>query len=237
MVKIMKVLGFDLSFLSNKTGLTGIELATIKLAEALEPAVNAPNIKALISEASGTIHKIELLNLYETAMTAKDCPLSPVLSNYVLDLCLNDADKGVRKAARDVIIKSLTHDLILPAWDANRDGQPEELTAVLIVCLEVAIDEKRDYDIRFDAFTVSERIIGRMPERATEPVQSLLTSLAVLKNHQLAERAKDLLHYIEDQTKDEPLRDSTTALKVLVNKLKNAAKHKAHSNQNAGQAV
>lgn len=213
----MKVFGISLSLSGTKSEAKQKEPA----ASAPKPVVvselplSASTIKILLMQAQQPTNKIELLLLYETGLSAPACPMSPALSNYILDISLNNEDKGVRRAARDVVIKTLAHDTILAAWDSNRDGQPEELSDVVVLCLKVANDSSREYDVRFDAFTVAERIVMRLPERATEPVHSLLTSLALLQNHQLGDKAKDLLHYVEDQTKEAPSRDPASALRAL----------------------
>lgn len=208
----VKIFGLNLSLSGGapKTKLTSSKPATIH-----EPSLSASTIKILLEQTPKPANKIELLKLYEAALPSSHCPLSPVLSNYVLELSLNDDDIGVRRAARDIVIKTLAHDKILLAWDANRDGQTEELTGVIETCLKIATNKDRDHDIRFDAFIVAEKIITRLPDHATDPVRVLLTSLALVENSQLAEKAKSLLYYIEEQVKDETLRDANSALRNL----------------------
>lgn len=221
----MKLFGFNLPFLETEPALA--ELAKKKPPAtpprpkpkvANEIALGALTVKTLIEQATKPTNRLELLKLYEAALSSRACPMSPALSHYVLGLSLSDGDKGVRRAARDVVIKTLGHDTILPAWDSNRNGDAEELVEVVEHCLKTANDATREHDIRFDAFTVAEKIITRLPEHATEPVQSLLTSLALLKNNQLADKAKDLLLYVEQQANDTHLHDATSALRVLADK-------------------
>jgi hypothetical protein len=188
---------------------------TVKPPVINEPPLGPSTVKILIEHASMAASKIELLKLYQAALSIPSCPMSPALSNFILDMGLNHEDTGVRRAARDVVIKTLSHDTILPAWDANRDGDVEELTTVAETCLQVASDASREHEIRYDAFVVAEKIITRMPEVATDPVRALLTSLGLLKNHQLADKAKVLLYYIDEQVKDEKLKDAASALRNL----------------------
>ena len=124
----MKLFGLDMSF-SGDEPKAKAKAAAKKPAEAQKPtapnelALSSSTIKVLIEQALTPAGKIELLKLYEAALHAPSCPMSPALSNYILDIGLNHDDRGVRRAARSVVIKTLAHDTILPAWDSNRDGQ------------------------------------------------------------------------------------------------------------------